>query len=321
MGRRLPWWICKGFNEMQNALRVASSERLQEMLAILPRSERSVLMDELNKLRVALIEWYAAKNDYLFHAPYKAIGAYFCTQGGDVAQARRLLAETLAEVDRAAAAGNEHKLHRVARRLFLSGTRTRADADWFIAEADASLNDVPRLFVALQEYALVSIVERKIEAVHATIKRCGSYKFGISLAQLCACIREKRNFDLLKANTAFHAYCVQVWRQRSLVDQVLVLRATAAELKRMSFKQKVHLVYQSSLQTEYGSILPARDAHAGFLAVTADTRSQPTRMSATLQACVGFFRDAFERDCFFRAQGHLRSIEGWDLRQCVGGLS
>ncbi len=70
------------------------------------------------------------------------------------------------------------KIHRISHRFFAPGTVVRADIDRFSAPtSDEPLWKFQNLFVALLEYALTPVLERRIEEVHARIKRIGYFAF------------------------------------------------------------------------------------------------------------------------------------------------
>ena len=107
------------------------------------------------------------------------------------------------------------------------------------------------LFIAIQEYELSPFVGRRIEKVHALIKKAGSRAPSAPVPQLCAIIREKRNLDDLKRNTDFFNLALAKWNQRSLLDQVLRVRCITEVLKDTTFHEKLDMIYQCSLAEEY----------------------------------------------------------------------
>ena len=68
----------------------------------------------------------------------------------------------LTEVDQAITAGSGLKLHRVARQLSLPGAAVRENSDAWLATPEAPLQDFPILVVAVQSYACIPLVERRI---------------------------------------------------------------------------------------------------------------------------------------------------------------
>jgi len=203
-------------------------------------------------MRVGLLEVYADKFEYLLHAPYYAVGAFRAVQvGGDEARSRAILTEVLREVDEAIRLGRGDRLNRVAQRLFMPGRPVRTAADSYLADAQATIAGTPVLFVGLQEYALCPFVSRRIEKLHATIKRAGSNSFGIGLPYLCATIRERTNLDRIRRSDAFRLFCISELHSRSLLDRLLRLRVTPAELAQMSTHKKEELVYQCNISQEY----------------------------------------------------------------------
>ena len=61
---------------------------MQALLADCDPETRAKITEAFSHMIEELVDIYTAKFDYLFHAPYYAIGAYYCVQGGDGAHAR-----------------------------------------------------------------------------------------------------------------------------------------------------------------------------------------------------------------------------------------
>ena len=206
-GRRLAWWIAVGYSEFMTELRDGTSQVFQEALADASNDHRSGFVEALQNLANSLIEEFVEKFASLFHPPYNAIGAYYCVQGGPVSRSQELLKDCIDEVDMVIAAGNIEKLNRVARTHFVPFAPPRELALQFIDAVSPALEEYPLLYVILEEMALTPFAERRIEKVHALIKKAGSYCFGISVAQLCAKVRESRHLVSLKNSFGFYEFC------------------------------------------------------------------------------------------------------------------
>jgi hypothetical protein len=113
-----------------------------------------------------------------------------------------MLAECLAEYDAAIRFDGGASLHRIAKRIFnaesLSGQQLRA----FLAD-DKPLEEYVHAHWALLTLALISLVERSVEAVHAAIKRIGEMCSRINPPYVCALVREAANLRLLQQDADF----------------------------------------------------------------------------------------------------------------------
>ena len=122
-----------------------------------------------------------------------------------------------------------------------------------------NLQDFPHAFRKLQEYALVPLVERGVEMLHALVKRIGQTVQNVSPQYVFARMREKRNSDALSSNAEFHTMCVQGWSSPKLLDNVLALRFTRAQLSAMNPLDKIKAVYQCGQSCELQNTANARE--------------------------------------------------------------
>ena len=68
--------------------------------------------------------------------------------------------------------------------------------------------------------ALIPLVERAIEGVHAQIKRAGTHAPRILPSYVSASVRERQNMILLQSR-AFRDFCLVQWMSRSFVNELL----------------------------------------------------------------------------------------------------
>ena len=94
-------------------------------------------------------------------------------------------------------------------------------------------------------------MERRIESVHAIIKRIGKGATFVLPPYICAKVREATNIKFLKDSSAFFSFCEAQWRRRAIYDHVLRLRFSSGQLARMSNKTKLQMVYQCDLKSEF----------------------------------------------------------------------
>lgn len=299
-GRRLAWFIAVGMDELFQSLQHVTSDELQRLISEIPAKPRAVLVASMEKLRAGMIETLRAKFDFLLHCPYSAIGAFYCTQGGSVSNAQLLLQGCIQEYDQAIAGGRGDLLHRVAKLLFSVGCEPRTSFEAFIAAGPtAELSAYPRAYIALMEYALIPFVERRIEAEHAKIKSIGARRFSISLPYVCALMREQRHLDLLRRSPQFTELCHQSWHSRNLVEDVIRLRFSTAELRRMSATEKIKAIYQTGMSQEYADTSASVAHHQNWLALTDASRSRPQVLSGDGTLCVSYLKDVLFQDHFF----------------------
>lgn len=262
--RRLPWFVAEGKAEMLQDIHNDSSDTLQSMLAEASPARRAELVSGIDQLTLDLNEELVSKLDFVDHAPYAGIGAFFSEQGGSLAQARALASRCIDEVDKAEREGHLSKVHRVARRLFERGTLVRADLDQFVA-SNLPLRSFARAYTGILEYALMPVLERRIEEIHARIKRIGRSCFGVGLPTVCAMIRLPMHLAALEQNRDFREFVLSNWRSRRIADQLLSLRYPPNFLKSKSLKQKIEIVYQCSAEQEFLDTSASRVAHAVLL--------------------------------------------------------
>jgi len=311
VGRRLPWFIAEGFNNLIDAIVDASSPTLQDLLGAMDAVLRGKIVLAFERMRASLVQHYQGKFDYMFHGIFLAIGAYYCNHGGCPNRSKELLRRLFAEVDRAVRQGNSDKLDNVTRTHFLPGSMVRKAAESFCSSEDGDMKQFPCLFVKLQEYALIPAVARRVEKAHALIKKAGAHKFGISLPYLCALIRERSNLDAIKAQPDFREFCCENWHSRNITHRLLHLRVSADELKHLTFDNKVKLVYQCSVEHEYKPV-PAEDQRvaAEFSAIVPCLKPITYSIPESVQQCIKHIKSLF-------VQGEYYSMPRWMLEMCT----
>ena len=293
----MPWFICIGFALLLHNIQTSTSDRLRRLIFEQVDTVRPTLVAALELVRLALADIYTDKFAFLKMCPWSVIGVYYCMQGGCIDAARRRLGECMAEYDRLVAEGKSALLHRVAHRLFAKGGPIRLSFDEFFIAA-AALILFPHAFIALQEYAFCMMVCRRIEAVHAYLKRIAATCTWIQVPYLCAKMREARNIKMLE-NKDFNDYCLRHWNTRNLLNKILQLRFTANVLKGMSVRAKVGAVYQCTLESRFRDMSDARDAQGLWLARTADQRSRPEHLTEWVQLCVQYFKEILDTGDFY----------------------
>jgi hypothetical protein len=137
---------------------------LQERLVLLGEADRITIVLGQQQLRMKLLEELKSKFAFWDHVPWSMCGVFYGCCGGDVETSRRILQAAINEFDHAVQAdnGSERRLHRVARRMLSKTTICRAELSEFLLRG--RLEDYAVAFAIVQEYALVSLVERRVEA-------------------------------------------------------------------------------------------------------------------------------------------------------------
>ena len=239
---------------MFHAISVVSSQALDRMLVALSVAQRGGAAAVFHELKAKLLESLAEKLDSWKHLPYRIIGVFWaCTPGGTVERAKEILAECIAEYDAAIQAGLKDRLHRVAVRLLdVGGAIGRELLVWL--ESTLHLVEFPRAYCALLFYALLSLVERRIESIHAIIKKVGAHSTYVLPPYVCARVRESYNLGLLKTDKDFHTLCMRLWRQVSLLDSILRLRLSRETLQGMNRREKIQAVYQCDMGSEFADM-------------------------------------------------------------------
>ena len=180
-----------------------------------------------------------------------ALGVFwFRLPGGEIDRSKEIFRECSLEYDVAVACGRRQALHRIPLRLLDLETSIGAELRaWLVSDAD--LKQFPRAYCALLELALISLVERRVECIHAIIKRVGAACTYVLPPYVCARVRESANLEMLKRNAEFWRFCMVSWRQASLLDKLLCHRFAKEQLTTMSRVEKIRAVYQCDMGSEY----------------------------------------------------------------------
>ena len=288
-GRMGPWWVAVGISELMRDIQQCTSPTLDELLNKSSSSVRAQILEEQVLLKQRLQEIYIQKMGVWKTIPWRVVGVFYGCQNGDVTTSRAILKDCLQQHDRAIDEGLGYRQHRVSQLLFQKGTACRRQLDDFEA-GGSCLEDFPVAFKHIQEYSLMSLVERSIETVHAEIKRAGSTALAAKPAYICAKVREKRNLGLLQTNQDFRDMCEQMWLTRKLADHVLVLRYPQQQLAAMTNAEKMKRIYQCALSTQYMDTSEIRALREDWLLRTAHTRGIQTAVPWEWKACVQYFK-------------------------------
>ena len=86
------------------------------------------------------------------------------------------------------------------------------------------------------------LVERSVEGVHALVKKIGETAPYITPQYVCAKLREEVHLTLLHDCDEFYGFCLQHWRSRVVVDNILAQRYTTIEMKQWNMLRKIRTV-------------------------------------------------------------------------------
>jgi hypothetical protein len=297
-GRMAAWFVAVGLSQLYTDIAECTSARFDELIASLSEADLTSLLAARAELRSQILEELREKFAFWTHVPYMALGVFYCTQGGSVREAKTILSACLTEYDTAIVDGNRDKLHRVAHILFSPSTICRVQLNDFRANG-TRLEDYPVAYATLQEYALISLVERRIEELHARIKKIGAACTYVLPPYVCARLRESYHLALLFSSSTFHRMCVDRWRSRKLLDELLGRRYPSSTLKGLGYLAKVKMVYQCDLESEYASTVSARGSHNAWLGLTVDCRRVVSDLPPTWKLCVEYIKATFVVGAFY----------------------
>ena len=230
---------------------------------------------------------------------WRLIGVFHCCLGGSVELCKGILRACIDEYEQVVASGLASSLHRVAKRLLDPQSACgRELREWLADTTGKLLQDFGIAFMMLQAYALVTLVERRIESIHATLKRLLRKTTFIQPATLCALAREVYNMSLLKDQT-FYKLAVDMWRKRGLFDTVLKHLYTPDQLKAKSGRVKLKLIYHCSLEQEYGSTAAIRVEESNFQQMVAVGRPRAVVQPPDVTHLVTYLKELLRRADFF----------------------
>jgi hypothetical protein len=95
---------------------------------------------------------------------------------------------------------------------------------------------------------------------------------------------------LLDSSREFYAFCLERWRSRSLLDELLGLLKQPEELATMTRSQKINAVYQCAADDEYRDVTIQQEAHDDFLRATSHTRQPRGEFSISWKQSIAQFK-------------------------------
>ena len=182
----------------------ASSEECEKTLRDLDEAKRQQVLGWMAQLRSKMRECLTDKLGFWNSIPFCLLGVFWCVLGGPMDKSKAILRKALAEFEIVVAQGRLSTMHRVARRLLSPDHFCGRELRAWVSAADEPLRNFPYAYVTLLEYALIPLVERRIESCHARLKHLIQKARAMLAPAVCAAMREDYNVDLLKTNPKFH---------------------------------------------------------------------------------------------------------------------
>jgi len=279
-------------------IRESSTETLQAMLSAMADAARAGIVKLETSVKNALIEELTDKLSFHKTIPYSAIGMIWGElPGGDHVKAKAIAKANVEEYDEIIAAGKGDKVHRVGHRLYSKAGRIRYELDQWINSTIENLRAFATAFVAVLQYALIPVVGRNVEAVHARLKRILQRCTYMKPPGIAAAVRLDQTLELLRKCVEFMMFCVQHWRSRTMLDDVLDLVVSRSDRQALSRVEKIRRVYQCALEDEYRDMTEERTQQLSFLDQTSHTRRGPPRgYKVPAKQCLLYLKVTFAND-------------------------
>ena len=139
-------------------------------------------------------------------------------------------------------------------------------------DGGVALNRYPIAYSMIKRYALVPLVCRRVERVHAELKQLGKSATNMSPPLISATLREGDHLRRLKSDPKFKDFVLQKWRAKGIFDDALQHVIPQEELVDLTRLGKANLIYLCGLSSEFKDVTVEREAHREFLAHTAHRR-------------------------------------------------
>ena len=203
----------------------------------------------------------------------------------------------------AVAGGRSDSIHRGARRILDDRRQCGSQLRQWLTST-LPLSDYPAAFCSLRALACISLVERRVESIHAIIKRIGQSSTTVLPPYACARVREESNLELLRCSSEFHQCCMLKRRQRDFFDGLLRPRFSKARLTRMSQRKKTFAVYQCDLEYEHADTTIACAQQAVFANATPAMMNIPSSVGEECKQVAYFALQLFRDAIFVLCHGH-----------------
>ena len=112
------------------------------------------------------------------------------------------------------------------------------------------------VYSIILSYALVPLVERSVESIHARISSLGRTMTYVHTPTVCARLREPTHVAKLQSSDQFHSFCLRNYRKFKLFDWTLQNRYSRSQLSQMKNRDKLRAIYMCDLESKYQSMDP-----------------------------------------------------------------
>ncbi len=288
-GRQAAWFQAVGFDLLLAEIAACTSSLLQELIAKMV-DQQANLVRLSTELAEALTEELRDKLGFHNQLPYSAIKIFFGEiKGGSSDRARAFARSAMADYDSVVQGGRSDKLHRVAHIIFRPG-QCRHQLEQF-ANGDQPLSSFHVAHSTVKRYALISLVGRRVEAVHAELKRLGKAATNMMPPLISSTLSEPQNLERLKASRGFFGFCLARWRSTSIYDDILKLVHPRAHLGTLTTAGKINSIYQCGLESEFRDLTIQREVHEEWLAHTSSRRrGGPRKLPQSWGLAVSFLK-------------------------------
>ena len=170
--RQATWFAAVGHERLLAEVETCSSDFLQELLRSMDDQQRASLVRLQTELVGYLKEEIGQKLSFWHELPYAIVKIYWGEiVGGSLEAAQHYARQCLARYDQVLGQGRGNTLHRVAHHV-LGPSACRQQLEAFVA-GSLPLNKYPDAYFTVKRYCMIPIVGRRVETVHAEIKRIG----------------------------------------------------------------------------------------------------------------------------------------------------
>ena len=207
-GRRGPWFVQRGLKALLDKIPSATSMEFERSLASLPEQKQADVLTVRQQLRSRLLEMFTDKFTCWKHIPWSMLGIFY-SENGSWAASKELAVACIAEYDIVIGKSSYNALHRVAHAVLNPDSEVGRDVREFAVD-NLPLTAHPVAYFALQKYSLVPLVERRIESVHATVKRLGKQAINVGVPWISSKVREQLLMNQL-ADQDFRRCCLDAF--------------------------------------------------------------------------------------------------------------
>ena len=294
-GPNAVWMAASGVDEILDGIKGCNSLDFDAQFRTLLVEQRAQVVAAFDQCKALLIANLMEKFDFWRHIPYKVVGSLWGFVGpfssGDKSLGKRLLQECIEEYDEAIR--NDKPVHRVARLLFSEASCVGRGLRMSLQPGKCILDFAVACFSVLM-YAFMSLVERRIESVHAIIKRFGKSCTYVMPPYICASIRHQDHLTLLRQDPGFKACCLRVWRKASLLDVLLKRRIKEEKITALFRGGKINMIYQCDQFSEYFDTTSAKAAQHSWEVAVPELKTSAPKPPEHIHLGVVYLKQLFE---------------------------